>query len=96
MNTDTANQTTFIQKAIAPSAQRQLSVMEKWGYNLLNAGIVGGATAVTSGGGLAIAHSAGVSDIPAVGWHMMLIIFIGGAVGKIMIFLSQGLPKLDE
>ena len=90
------NETNFIQKAIAPAAQRQLSVVEKWGYNLLNAGIVGGATSVTSSGGLAIAHGAGVADIPAVGWHMMLIIFVGGAVGKMAIFLSQGLPKLDN
>lgn len=90
------DETTFIQKAIAPAAQRELSVMEKWGYNLLNAGIVGGATSLTSSGGLAIAHGAGVSDIPAVGWHMMGIIFLGGAIGKIAIFLSQGLPKLDQ
>ena len=57
------DETTFIQKAIAPAAQRQLSIMEKWGYNLLNAGIIGGATSVTSSGGLAIAHGAGVADI---------------------------------
>ena len=91
-----SDQTTFVQKTVAPASVRGMSVLEKWGYNLLNAGIVGGATSLTSSGGLALAHGAGVSDIPAVGWHMMGIIFIGGAVGKIAIFLSQGLPKLDE
>lgn len=87
--------TQFITKALTPNATRIESVMGKWIYNLLNAAIVGGATAGLSWLGLNGAHGAGM-DVPAMNLKGLEVIFASGALSKILMFLSQGLPQISS
>lgn len=87
--------TQFIQKTLTPNASRIESVMAKWVYNLLNAAIVGGATAGLSWLGLNGAHGAGM-DVPAMNLKGLEVIFASGALSKILMFLSQGLPQISS
>lgn len=87
--------TQFIQKTIAPNSSNIESILAKWGYNLLNAGVVGGSTAGLSWLGLNGAHGAGI-DVPSMNLEGLGVIFVCGALSKILMFLSQGLPQLGQ
>lgn len=87
--------TQFIKKTMTPSAINIESTLAKWGYNLLNAAVVGGATAGLSWLGLNGAHGAGM-DVPAMNLKGLEVIFASGAISKILMFLSQGLPQLSQ
>jgi hypothetical protein len=87
--------TQFFTKCLSPAAQ-PLRPFERWGYGLLNAVLVGGSGAVVSALGLATAHGMGDTQVPVINWHIIGIIFLSGAGSKFFIYLSQGLPGMEQ
>ena len=92
MNDMNAN---FIAKSLSPAGQ-SLSPFERWAYGLINSVIVGGAGAVVSAFGLLAAHGAGDTQVPIINLHIIGIIFLSGAGSKFFIYLSQGLPGMEQ
>ena len=88
--------TQILTKTVAPQQAQMRSMFEIWFYGLINAGLVGGATAVSSAIGLAAAHGMGVADIPQVNWDTIGVVFCSGAVSKLAFYLAQGLPALKR
>jgi hypothetical protein len=88
--------TTIISKAVSPRMAAMASPLEVWFYGLLNATLVGGASAAASALGLATASGLGVTDIQPVNWHTVSIVFTSGSLIKLMTYLSQGLPALKK
>jgi hypothetical protein len=87
--------TQFFSKCLSPAAQ-PLRPFERWGYGLLNAVLVGGSSAAVSALGLATAHGVGDTQVPVINLHIISIIFVSGAVSKFFIYLSQGLPGMEQ
>ena len=87
--------TQFISKTLSPAAH-QLSPLARWAYGLLNAALVGGAGAAVSALGLATAHGVGDTQVPVINFHIIGIIFVSGAASKFLIYLSQGLPGMEQ
>lgn len=92
---DDQSQTTFLKKATASSAKAAnlSSPLEVWGYGLLNATLIGGASSVSSWLGMTAAHGLGL-DVPMLNWESVCAIFVSGAAIKFFAYLSQGLPAL--
>ena len=87
--------TQFFTKTLSPAAQ-PLRPLERWGYGLLNAVLVGGSSAAVSALGLATAHGMGDAQVPVINFHIIGIIFLSGAASKFFIYLSQGLPGMEQ
>ena len=88
------DKTNFLTKTISPQMVA-LSPLEKWFYGLLNSGIVGGATSLTSWLGMAAAKGAGL-DVPSLNLKAIGVIFSSGALSRLAMYLSQGLPGFQQ
>ena len=87
--------TMFLSKTISPRMSSMSGPVESWLYGMFNAALIGGATAASSWAGLNAAHSAGL-DVPALNLKGMGVVFISGALMKLLAYWSQGLPQLKQ
>lgn len=69
--------------------------LQRWCYGLVAGCIVGGAQAILSWGGFAVAHNVGL-NVPQLNWKSAQIIFLAGVVTHGAMFVTKNrLPALD-
>jgi len=83
----------ILTKSINPTAS--VGKFEAWFYGLLNAVLIGGSTSVTTWLGMAAAKGAGL-DVPALNLKAVGVIFVSGAMVKFFLYLSAGLPNMNQ
>jgi len=81
----------LVTKTITPPSA--LKSLEAWLYNLINAGLIGGGTALSAWASLALSRAAGL-DVPELNWKAIGTIFIANALLKMAFFVSKGLPQI--